>query len=483
MMVKQMRYALVVAFWLPIACGSGEAQGDGPYVPAPVSRASASSEDELVRLRKRMERYEYELGQLRGQLDQLGGPRLERPGNPRSGWGARTPTGHGTFDDDGAGGVKIEKVEVQTRPNHKLRGRLFFDHVMFDDDDALGLDRQNETGFDTARMGMEGNIVENVAYQIEVEFEGTEVDFKTVFIEATQLPWLGRFRAGHFYEPIAGLDEDSGSRYQMFMERSTAVTTFIPSRSFGYMVHRTLMNDDLYLAAGTFRHTSDDSPDRRGTILGDDGDWVFTGRVAWNPYYDELTDGRYVVHLGLGYSYRTDPEGVQFDTISELGNQAGFLEATVPGEEDFSLITPEVLVIWGPWSVQSEPIFVPAGPADFWSMYVEASYFFKGHRGYRRSDKTLSNPVLLEDFFRVRSPLGICSGSGAWELKTRWSHVDLRDGAGPDRGLRNSWSAGVNWYLNRYTRVMFDYVYGDVDLLTGATGHNHSFGTRFQVHW
>lgn len=381
-------------------------------------------------------------------------------------------------------GLKIEEVEIQKKPSHKLRGRLYFDHVMFDDDDVLGINRLNETGFDTARLGMSGNIFENVGYQIEVEFEGTEVDFKSTFIELQKIPFLGNFRAGHYYEPIAGLEEDSGSRYQMFMERALSIPAFVPSRSFGYMFHNTSEDENLYWAVGTFRHESDDSPPGRGTIIGDAGDWTFTQRVAWNPYYDEETDGRYLVHVGLGHSYRTDSTMVAFRTVSELGNQAGFLATTIPGDRDYSVIVPEFLVIWGPLSVQSEFAFAPTGNGNFWGGYVEASYFLTGgNRGYSRKGKHITTPNIIENFFSIRSPLGLVLGKGGWEVKSRWSHVDMRDGTGPRRGLQNNYSTGVNWYWNKYTRVMFEYVYEDISMVALDDGTAQSFGTRMQVHW
>lgn len=441
-------------------------------------------EDELLQMRQRMEQYEMEMQRLRHQLGQVADQ------------GARAPVTHLTNWSEGddpvaASGVKVDEVDIITKPTHRIRGRLFFDHVMFDDDAALGVDRENETGFDTARMGMQGNIFENVKYQIEVEFEGEEVDFKTVYIEINQLPWIGNFRAGHFYEPIGGLDEESGSRYQMFMERSVATTAFIPSRSYGYMAWDYWQRPDVYWAVGMYRHESDDGPPRRGLIRGDSGDWVVTSRLAWTPYYDEPSDGRYVTHLGMGYSYRTDAEQVLFSTVTELGNQGGFLAATVPGDQNYSLFTPEFLLIWGPFSVQSEWFYAAAGSDDFWGAYVEASYFLTGdHRGYDREQKYIIRPNVIEDFFTVLTPNGLCKGTGAWEAKARWSYVDLTHGADPlpavtsqSRGSQNNFVTGFNWYLNSYTRIMFDYLYEDVDLLNGAAGITHTFGTRMQVHW
>jgi phosphate-selective porin OprO/OprP len=66
-----------------------------------------------------------------------------------------------------------------------------------------------------------------------------------------------------------------------------------------------------------------------------------------------------------------------------------------------------------------------------------------------------------EDFFRVRTGDGcIANGLGAWEVAYRFSYIDMFDGL-PTAGA--GWAAdhtvGVNWYMNPFTRLMFNYVH------------------------
>lgn len=466
--------------WAQAANGFGDASGEPPR--------SQSLEDRLLDMQRRMEQYERELDILRSRMAPDTDPSHQAPSQPASlGEASSAAPAPGVASDRR---TQTEEAEIITKPTYKLRGRLFFDHVMYTDDPALGLDRENETGFDTARIGLSGNIFENVQYMFELEFEGEEVDFKSTYAEINQLPLVGNFRGGYFYEPISGLDEVSGSNYQMFMERSLSTTAFNPSRGWGVLAWRYLEGPDVYLGVGAFRQNNDDSPPGRAYVRGDSGDWALTSRVAWTPYYDEPSGGRYLVHLGLGYSYRTDPDGVAFSTVAELGNQRGFLASTVPGDKNYSLFVPEFLLIWGRFSAQSEWYFVTTGPANYWGGYVEASWFLTGdHRGYDREQKILTRPEILEDFFTTLLPSGWCTGSGAWELTMRWSHVDMREGTDPlpvvtpSRGLQNNYLAGVNWYLNSYTRIMFNYLYEDVNLASGLAGNTHTFGARLQVHW
>lgn len=73
-------------------------------------------------------------------------------------------------------------------------------------------------------------------------------------------------------------------------------------------------------------------------------------------------------------------------------------------------------------------------------------------------------------------------GSGAIELKARYSGIDLND-EDFDGGRLNDLTLGVNWYLNPNTRVMFDYVRADIENHPDFNddGEADLFATRFQI--
>jgi phosphate-selective porin OprO/OprP len=114
--------------------------------------------------------------------------------------------------------------------------------------------------------------------------------------------------------------------------------------------------------------------------------------------------------------------------------------------------------------------------------YVQTSYFLTGeHRPYRKDFKVFDRVKPIEDFFRVSTADGVCMGRGAWELKARYSWLDMTAGPTGTRGNESCFDAGVNWYWNPYTRMMFEYLHEDVNLLTGVDGANDNFGMRFQI--
>lgn len=390
-------------------------------------------------------------------------------------------------DDD-----PFKKLEVVDKPTIKVGGRLFADHLMIDQDDdnlaAFG-DLENRSRFDTARIEVSGLVNEIVDYKLQFDFQG-DVSFKDAWITVMQLPVLGNLRVGHMKEPFS-LDELTSSRFITFMERSSA-GIFTPGRRYGMMAFNDVNeNPDLTWFAGGFREGSDEnSPDHQNDLHG----YSLTSRIAWLPYYDEPTKGRYLIHLGAAASYRMPEENVAFSAYSRdpginIASATFYRTGGLVGVDDIGLGGLEAAIVAGPLSIQAEWYAATVdqgaiGDSDLQSAYVYVSYFLTGeNRGYNRAHKAFDRVTPFENFFRVRTADGVCCGRGAWELAARYSYVDLIDGnVNGTRG--DDFTLGVNWYLNPYTRMMFNWVHADVANLQGVGvegGFANLYGIRFQV--
>ena len=64
----------------------------------------------------------------------------------------------------------------------------------------------------------------------------------------------------------------------------------------------------------------------------------------------------------------------------------------------------------------------------------------------------------FEDFFRVWTKSGICTGTGAWEVAVRGSWIDLNDDDIRGGELTDV-TLGVNWYMNAYAKMQFNYIH------------------------
>jgi len=425
-------------------------------------------------------------------------------------------------EDAAPGACVPKKIDTIVKPTFTPTGRIYFDGVVYDDDDDaaafFNTDRDNELGFRTFRIGGKGNIYENLIYNVEFEIRGTNsaITYKDIYMEQQSLPWIGHFRAGHFKEPI-GLEEFSSDLYLTFMEKTPATQAFTPSRNFGVMIWDTTDEcQDVSWFTGLFRGDSPDSPTNTGLWRSDDNDWCYDARAAWLPFYDDPSNGRYLVHLGGSYSFRhigsntATAAGNQNVAYSTLNGLAEFTKRSWVGSQgplgfgaeadsnQWHQINPEFLVIWGSASVQAEYFQVLMNSGEqFDGGYAFLSYFLTGeNRAYRKDLKVIDRTQPLEPFFWVDTANGQCCGWGAWELAVGYSWVNLDEGhdtvatlpatsANRRRGVNHDIIVGVNWYQNAWSRMFFDYQHEIVNFTDANVPDSDAniFGVRWQIDW
>jgi phosphate-selective porin OprO/OprP len=452
-------------------------------------------EPDVAALEARLDAYEAELRALKAQ----------------SGVGTQfTSAANAALAEEAADEGPLKKVEIITKPTYKIIGRIFADHLMIDQQgshSAFYGNAQNRTRFDTARIGVEGNVFETVKYKFEMAIGEVNNEFtvgastfnidepvaKDIYVEVTELALLQNVRIGHFKEPFS-LEELTSSRFITFMERSY-LNTFAPARNMGIMEYGHVFDDEtLSWYTGLFRSEIGDSPVDE---LEDRSDWAWTSRVAWNPIYDEPSGGRYLVHLGAAYSWREiGDEGYTIRKDHELNHVfpvVNPISETVASSSDVQLFGLEAAAVYGPLHASAEWTSVAIGRPDgalgdieFNACYAQVGWFLTGeHKGYKKESHAFDRTKVLEPVFCVRTSEGCCHGWGAWELKARWSMIDANDGV-IIGGRAEGFSTGLNWYLNDYCRMMCDYVIGDSESDPTAgldRGDVHQVGLRAQVDW
>ena len=67
-------------------------------------------------------------------------------------------------------------------------------------------------------------------------------------------------------------------------------------------------------------------------------------------------------------------------------------------------------------------------------------------------------------------------------LLARWSYLDLNDGAVAG-GYLDDTTFGLNWYLNSYMRVMFNWIHADQDRGAVTDVETDIYAMRFDVHF
>ena len=355
----------------------------------------------------------------------------------------------------------------------QIGGRIQTDWATYDEESgvrqALGLtdDIGSGTEFRRARVFVKGQVAENVKFKAEYDFAGGDADFTDVYIQFTDLPFVNQMTVGHFKEPFS-LEALTSSRFLPFMERGLPVIAFAPARNSGIMLNGSLWDESVTWAIGGFRET-DDFGDGFG-----DSDYNVSARLTGSPVYRD--EGREVLHLGLSSSYRfLSNEPVAFASMPESNLGPDYVDPNDIPADSVWLLNPELAFEHGPFSLQAEYVYSAVeandGPdLDFGGYYAYVSYFLTGeHRNYSRSKAIFGRLKPKQNFKRGE-------GLGAWEVAARYSHIDLDDN-GVDGGELTDWTLALNWYLNPFTRIMFNYILADLE----DVGNTNIFQARFQV--
>lgn len=366
----------------------------------------------------------------------------------------------------------LSHVSADGERTLKVFGRVQNDWAFHSADDAIVADKGpfiDGTEFRRARLGVSGTLYENVGYKAEYDFAGGDADFKDVFMTLADVG-PGSVKVGHFKEPFS-LEELTSSKYLTFLERSLP-NAFAPSRNTGASLYGD--TDDVTWAVGVFRATDGFGNDVNS---GSDAEYAATGRITYAPIYEE--DGAKVVHVGAAYSARSAENGsVRFRSSPEDHQAPRVADSGTFAADGFDLLGVEAAWVHGALSLQAELIqatvdAAAGGDPDLTGFYVYASWFLTegDHRNYKKSAGAF-------DRVSPRANWGP-DGVGAWELVARFSSLDLTD-SGLAGGELDDVTLGVNWYLNPHTRVMLDYVTGELTDDT-SQGDIDALLLRFQV--
>lgn len=310
------------------------------------------------------------------------------------------------------------------------------------------------------RLGIEGEITDDIEYQVEREFRGTFQE------RDAQYPWRDawinfrhlrdfQLRAGKFKVPFSLEAMESESNLE-FVYRSRAADDLAPGRDVGAALHGRF-GDLLGYNVGVFRNDgekSDSSNDERGGR-------TVAARITSQPLRLLSLPGDWdEVEIGLG--------GVSSEVSEGLSSLRG---RTVVGEAYF----PHVYVRgrrlrlgtdvrWrpGPFSIQGEFIQVrerrerQSVRAEDLPEKISQGWYLAGTWAITGESK--------ENGITPRNPFP-SKGKGALEVALRYERISFKSAVSEGLPFRSPrapnllgnedhvWTVGLNWYLNRYVRI------------------------------
>jgi phosphate-selective porin OprO/OprP len=334
-----------------------------------------------------------------------------------------------------------------------------------------GYDFSNGTDIRRGRFGFDGTAFKVFKYRIEAEYVKGTVNLLDAYVQYTGIPkW--QLTVGQHKAPY-GLEANTTDAFNTFLERGLANAAFGTvgaerrvGLSFGYVT------DTLNATVGVF---GAGEAIGRNAVTRDEA-WSVNGRVTWEPIFDT---GK-IVHLGVsGFKAGSIPGnaltlsdrpssrvdgGLLVSTGTSLAPTTGALVPAAPqggaqvGVKGATYAGAEAAVVFGPFSVQGEynhlwvDRYGAARSVDFDGFYVFGSWFLTGEsRVFKNGSVDRIKPFSNFDY-----------GKGTWgalELAVRYDQLDLTDKTLSPLGRKGStWTAGLNWYLNPNTRVVFNYI-------------------------
>lgn len=319
----------------------------------------------------------------------------------------------------------------------------------------------------------EGSLLQDVRFRAQVDFAGSEINWKDLYVRYDGLGGLGPFRStsvrgGQLREPF-GLEAMTSVSHLPFIERSTATNAFTPGRSRGVQWSGTARNALIQL--GLFRASSGRPfPGELGT------ETAATGRFLWQA---DVAKG--FAQCGATLSVR-DPGENGFNFSARPGTRllpqvvsTGTLSANKLVTSGF-----EALLLGDRWSSAFEwftaagsggsgnGALLSGGHVSFAGFITEGAPRWNRARGGMRAPN-------VADAWTTRE-----RGNGAVEAAARLSWVDLDD-AGVRGGRTLDAELGLNWYLQPGTRVMLHWACLRVDAPSGEATTGSLLLARLQL--
>lgn len=388
---------------------------------------------------------------------------------------------------DGWTDVSNEKWTV------KLGGHIQMDYITWANADPAIVDAYNYFSFRRLRLVADGTGYGQFDFRLQMTLEPGQgshenqfasPDVKDAYVSMNEIPWIGRIRIGNFFVPFS-LEQVTNDTNNIFNERSIPTQgIFAADREVGIAFYNCTADQNITWAGGLF---FDDINDTIKTRIDNNQGYRLSGRLTWLPYYDEPSNGRYLVHTGIGILHTDDQDDrVRFRARPQVQRGPVLIDSGNLAADSYTTGNLELAIVWGPVTLQNEAFIstvsmLSGETVQVGGAYSHLSYFLTGeNRIFERFGQhgaQFGRQKPFTNFFAVPG----CVGWGAWEAKARWSYLDPSDA---DSGQYNDLTMGFNWYWSDRTRIMFDWIHPITSSHTvfGAT-ESDLIAMRFDVNW
>jgi phosphate-selective porin OprO/OprP len=368
---------------------------------------------------------------------------------------------------------------------------------------------EDGVAFRRARLDMGGTLYKNIEFFSQWDFvNGFVTDLAEnrlsnvtvptdLWVQFTDLPFVGSLRVGN-QKPPYSFEHLTSSRFLNFLERSLGFDAFVENFNNGFApgisLRNTYLNQRGTWTVGLFKNTRNPFGWNVGRNEGE-----VNGRVTFLPVYAQ--GGKYLVHVGVGAAHRDlDDDLIRHRARLDARNSPSAFSPLVADTglffgRDQQLVIPELVMVAGPWSFQSEyyaswvqrgALVGPdglrgarQGTIYMQSVYGEVHYFLTGeHREYDKNNGVFTRVVPRRPLSWSRCGF---TGCGAWQVAARYSYLDLND-KGINGGRVHDMTLGLNWFLNPNMKVQWNYFLAHRNVADPAgDGFIQGFATRLAI--
>ena len=354
-----------------------------------------------------------------------------------------------------------------------LHGLIQFDNrTFFGDKNINGND-----GFllRRARPIFTGTLFHDFDYNFTPDFGGTSVQIFDAYLNYRAKPWL-QFRAGKFKPPV-GLENLQSDTVTAFNERSV-VNDLIPGRDVGFQVWGDIAGGALSYAVGVFNGVGDA---RNSANFDFEDNREIAARIFAIPFKNTSIKALKGLGFGIagtwGESSVTNVTGLPGTTGGSLGGY------TTDGQQQFFAynpatgsvvengahwrLSPQAYYYYGPFSLMAEYAVSDqqlsrVGPTPAKADLQNTAWEITGGWVITGEDATYTGVTPRHNFDPKTG------GCGAWQLVARYGQLDIDNKTFPlfanpassATGLE-TYSIGLNWYLNKDITVKASYSHTD----------------------
>ncbi|MFO1488220.1 MAG: porin [Verrucomicrobiota bacterium] len=312
-----------------------------------------------------------------------------------------------------------------------------------------------------ARPIFSGTVYRDFDFMFVPDFGGSSVQIFDAYLNYRYRPWL-QLRAGKFKPPV-GLEQLQSDPVTLFNERSLA-TALTPGRDIGFQLWGDVADGRVSYAAGIFNGTADG---RNSSNADFEDHHEFFGRIFAQPFKKSDVAGL----RGLGF-------GVSGSWGNVSSNSAGLSNGFVTdGQQTFFAYTNNVVAAGNHWRLSPQAYYY-YGPLSLLGEYVISDQNVQRNVGTKVFKADLQNTawqiaagwVLTGEDASYSGvtplhPFDPFAGHwGALQLVGRFAELDVDkntfptfSNGGVSAQSAQSWSVGLNWYLNKNIRINTSY--------------------------